>query len=51
MVAELRTQGMTGIYLDLDGYPEDEQQSALAALTELELLGAARGYPGRRYGL
>ena len=34
MVAELRTQGMTGIYLDLDGYPEDEQQSALAALTE-----------------
>ena len=24
---------------------------ALAALTELELLGAARGYPGRRYGL
>ena len=30
MVAELRTQGMTGIYLDLDGYPEDEQQSALA---------------------
>ena len=24
----------TGIYLDLDGYPEDEQQSALAALTE-----------------
>ena len=25
---------MTGIYLDLDGYPEDEQQSALAALTE-----------------
>ena len=34
MVAELRTQGMTGIYLDLDGYPEDEQQSTLAALTE-----------------
>ena len=34
MVAELRTQGMTGIYLDLDGYPEYEQQSALAALTE-----------------
>ena len=34
MVAELRTQGMTGIYLDLDGYPEDEQQSALTALTE-----------------
>ncbi len=34
MVAELRTQGMAGIYLDLDGYPEDEQQSALAALTE-----------------
>ena len=31
MVAELRTQGMTGIYLDLDGYPEDEQQSTLAA--------------------
>ena len=34
MVAELRTQGMTGIYLDLDGYPEDEQQSTLPALTE-----------------
>ena len=34
MVAELRAQGMTGIYLDLDGYPVDEQQSTLAALTE-----------------
>ena len=22
------------VYLDLDGYPEDEQQSTLAALTE-----------------
>ena len=42
MVAELRAQGMTGIYLDLDGYPEDEQQSALAALTEAAGLAARR---------
>ena len=34
MVAELRTQGMAGIYLDLDGYTEDEQQPTLAALIQ-----------------
>ena len=32
MVAELRAQGMAGIYLDLDGYAEDEQQATLQAL-------------------
>ena len=34
MVAELRTQGMAGIYLDLDGYTEDEQQPTLAAMIQ-----------------
>ena len=33
MVAELRTQGMTGIYLDLDGYAVEDQQATLAGLT------------------
>ena len=32
MVAELRARGMAGIYLDLDGYTEDEQQPTLQAL-------------------
>ena len=32
MVAELRAQGMAGIYLDLDGYTEEEQQPTLQAL-------------------
>ena len=32
MVAELRAQGMAGIYLDLDGYTEDEQPKVLADL-------------------
>ena len=32
MVAELRAQGMAGIYLDLDGYAEDEQQQTLGDL-------------------
>lgn len=32
MVAELRAQGMAGIYLDLDGYTENEQQPTLQAL-------------------
>ena len=33
MVAELRAQGMTGIYLDLDGYAVEDQQATLAGLT------------------
>ena len=32
MVAELRAQGIAGIYLDLDGYTEDEQQPTVQAL-------------------
>lgn len=40
MVAELRAQGMTGIYLDLDGYPEEEQQQTLADLTTAAGCGA-----------
>ena len=31
-LAELRAQGMAGIYLDLDGYTEEEQQPTLQAL-------------------
>lgn len=34
MVAELRAQGMAGIYLDLDGYTKDEQQPTLQALID-----------------
>ena len=34
MVAELRAQGMAGIYLDLDGYTEEEQQPTLQALID-----------------
>ena len=34
MVAELRAQGVAGIYLDLDGYAEDEQQQTLADLMD-----------------
>ncbi len=34
MVAELRALvGMTGIYLDLDGYAVEDQQATLAGLT------------------
>ena len=33
MIAELRAQGMTGIYLDLDGYAVEDQQATLAGLT------------------
>ena len=36
MVAELRAQGVAGIYLNLDGYPVEEQQQTLQ-----ELLAAA----------
>ena len=34
MVAELRAQGMAGIYLDLDGYTEEEQQPTLQMLID-----------------
>ena len=34
MVAELRAQGMAGIYLDLDGYTEEEQQPTLQTLID-----------------
>ena len=34
MVAELCAQGMAGIYLDLDGYTEEEQQPTLQALID-----------------
>ena len=43
MVAELRTQGMTGVYLDLDGDPEDEQQAVRSALTEAAGCGPEDG--------
>ena len=34
MVAELRAQGVAGIYLDLDGYAVEEQQETLESLVE-----------------
>ena len=34
MVAELRAQGIAGIYLDLDGYAVEDQQDTLEALIQ-----------------
>ena len=42
MVAELRAQGMTGIYLDLDGYAVEDQQATLAGADRRRRLCAGR---------
>lgn len=49
MVAELRAQGMAGIYLNLDGYPVEDQQQTLrdliaaAACSEADVLAHESG--------
>lgn len=42
MVAELRAQGVAGIYLDLDGYAVEEQQETLESLVEAAGCGMDR---------